>query len=133
DLFPYERQFGYVSYVAAKGDKTGGALDQILEPLVEVCACNLLRQLTIRIGLELVHQDAEHAPAALVRPAARSLHHAQVSARADGVTALRKELPQAQGLSVLLAILAALRAAENGYDLFHEQLTASVCRASAGT
>src|SRR5207253_4096382 len=48
ELVPDERQLGYGACAAAQGDETGGALDQILEPLVEVCACDLLRQVTIR-------------------------------------------------------------------------------------
>src|SRR5205085_6199406 len=100
------------------GDETHRAHDQILQAFIKMCARHLVREITIRLSLELIHHNPQHTSAPLMRPTTRRLHHTQISARANGEARLSQQLPDAPRLRILLRILAALRAAEYRYDAF---------------
>src|SRR5687767_3902926 len=77
---------------------------------------NFVGEETIGFGLELIHRDAQHTSAAFVRTTARTFHHAKITARANCVTRVGQELPNASGLRILRIRLTTLGAAEDRYD-----------------
>ena len=75
-------------------------------------------EIAVRFRLKLIHRNAEHAPAALVRAAAGCLHDSEVATGADREAGFRQHLAHAPRLLVLGIYFAALGATENRNDAF---------------
>src|SRR5205085_6660430 len=90
----------------------------MLKPFVKMSSGNLVREITIRFGLELIHHNSKHAPALLTRPATRRLHDSKVTARADNKTRFGQQLAHTMRLRILRISLSATRPAEDCYDAF---------------
>src|SRR5205085_4694402 len=117
-FIPDKRQLCHRAHPAAYSDETHRARDQILQAFIKMRARHLVRKITVRLSLKLIHHDAKHTSAPLMRPTTRRLHHTQITARANREARSSQQLPDPPRLRILLRVLAALRAAEYRYDAF---------------
>jgi hypothetical protein len=74
---------------------------------------DFISEIAVRLGFELVHDDAKHASSTLTRAATRGLHHAQIAARADYIAGFGQKLTDSPRLFIFRRILVAARAAED--------------------
>src|SRR3954466_6932980 len=75
--------------------------------------CDLVRQVAVRLALELVHGYAVDTAAGLTGTAGRGFHYAKVAARADRKACLREAMPQILCLQILGRVLTAFRASKD--------------------
>src|SRR4029079_15222697 len=94
------------------------ARDQPLKSFIKVRGGNFVGEIAIGFRLELIHDNAEHAAAALVSAATGRFHHAEITAGTDGEAAVGEQLAHATCLLIFRIELATLGAAKNRYDAF---------------
>ena len=118
NLVPDQRQFRNSAHAAANGDETNRTGNQPLQSFVEMWRRNFVSEIAIGLGLELIHDDAEHAAAALVRSATGRFHHAEIAAGANRETRIGQQLANAARLLIFRIRLTTFGAAENSDDAF---------------
>src|SRR5436189_2562743 len=74
-------------------------------------------EIAVRLGLELVHYDAEHTAAGFPCSARCSFHHSEIAARTNRESCFGKSMSELAGLEIFFRVVLALRAAKNRYDL----------------
>src|SRR2546421_10028440 len=70
-LVPNQRDFRDRTHAATQSDVSNGTSDQSLQSFIEMFRRHFLCQITIRLGLELIHRDADDTPTTFVRATAR--------------------------------------------------------------
>src|SRR5438034_11490012 len=74
DLVPNQRQLSYRSHATANGDETNRTCYEELQSFVEMGSRNFVGEKTVRLRLELIHRDAQHATTAFMRAATGGFH-----------------------------------------------------------
>lgn len=113
---PDERDLGHRSHTAAKRDEADGPRDEVLQAFVEMIGRDLVGEIPVGFGLELVHDNSEHASARFPCTARRGFHHTEITAGAYREPGFRETFSDLSRVSILIRIGATLRSAKNRYD-----------------
>src|SRR6476646_2687302 len=90
----------------------------MLEALIKMWSCYLVGEKTIRLVLELIHNDPKYASAGFARTSTGSFHYAEIATCTNGKSRFRQELAHTHGLAVFGIAFHTFRAAKNRDDAF---------------